>query len=634
MCGIAGIIGRAATEEELRTLATAQAHRGPDATGYFRNAHLGLTHLRLSIVDLDARSNQPMTKNNWTICFNGEIYNYKELKAQLVGRASFDTASDTEVVLEAWKAWGPSCLQKLRGMYAFALHDAASGMTFLVRDPFGIKPLFHLTLRDGAIAFASELKALEALARPQLTVSQTAVSASLLFAWVPESQCIWNEVSKLRPGHYLRIAANRQVADTAFWDFESLVSASRPVITDEREAVNHIEHVLLDSVQHHLIADVPVNAFLSGGLDSSLVVAMGRKHLDALDCYTIKFRDSDKKHESMPDDAMYAAKVAQYLDVRLNTIEVSPDVTSMLPRIVAALDEPIGDSAAINTLMICEASRANGVKVQLSGMGADELFGGYRKHYANLLAAKYRRLPAYLRTAVIKPLVGGMSVASNSGGRRLARWAKRFVEFADLPEHEAFLRSYTYYSLGELAELTRDHAQQIIAPVVRAHEHTFTHVAHLSLLERMCFTDAQWFMTGLNLTYTDRASMAASTEVRVPYIDKAVVTAAFQIESGLKVKGRSAKHILKRVAERWLPREIIYRPKSSFTMPLRAWVRHDLREMVDDYILSTNGLAGREHFDTAALRRLVDADRQGLADNAQRIWHLLTLEQWLRNHSL
>lgn len=634
MCGIAGIIGRAATDEELRTLASAQAHRGPDATGYFRNAHVGLTHLRLSIVDLDARSNQPMTKGNWTICFNGEIYNYKELKAELANRATFDTTSDTEVVLEAWRAWGPECLQKLRGMYAFALHDAAIGTTYLVRDPFGIKPLFHLTLPEGAVAFASELKALEALAGPQLTVNQTAVSASLLFAWVPEAQCIWNEVSKIQPGQYLSITASRHLTATTYWSLESLVSASRRVISDERDAVEHVESTLLDSVQHHLIADVPINAFLSGGLDSSLIVAMGRKHLDRLDCYTIKFRESDKKHEAMPDDAMYAAKVAQHLNVKLNTIEVSPDIASVLPRIVTALDEPIGDSAAINTLLICEASRSNGVKVQLSGMGADELFGGYRKHYANMLAAKYRKLPAYLRVNVIKPLTSRMSVASNSGGHRLARWSKRFVEFADLPEHAAFLRSYSYYSLDELAELTRDREQQIIAPVVRAHERTFAQARHLTLLDRMCFTDAQWFMTGLNLAYTDRASMAASTEVRVPYIDKHVVRAAFEVDSGLKLQGRNAKHILKRVAERWLPSEIIYRPKSPFTMPLRAWVRHDLREMVDEYVLSAKGLAGREHFDAHALRRLVNADREGQADNAQRIWHLLTLEQWFRNHRL
>jgi len=382
------------------------------------------------------------------------------------------------------------------------------------------------------------------------------------------------------------------------------------------------------------VADVPINAFLSGGLDSSLLVAMARKQLDRLDCYTIKFRDKDKKQEAMSDDAFYAAKVARNLNVHLNTIEVAPDVSSLLARIVHTLDEPIGDSAAINTQLICEAARDNGVKVLLSGMGADEMFGGYRRHLANLIAAKYRLLPSPLRDGVIAPLVRSLPVASNGGGFKLARWAKRFVEFASLAEHDAFVRSYTYYNPDELNALTGGLATQLMAPLMAAHKHTFDGVQKRSLLDRMCFTDVQWFMTGLNLTYSDRASMAASTELRVPFIDKEVLSTAFRIDSKLKIKGRTQKYILKKVAERWLPHDIIYRPKSSFTMPLRAWIKTELREMVNDYVLSRNGLAGRENFDEKSLHDIVKRDRDGIEDNAQRIWQLLTLEQWFRNKGI
>jgi len=634
MCGIAGVIGNNINGQELRAMAYVQSHRGPDHTGFFESSNVFLTHQRLSIVDLSARSNQPMSKEGLVIVFNGEIYNYREIKTELASSTRFVTTSDTEVVLEAWRRWGPDCLQKFHGMYAFAIYDTKSGDTFVVRDPFGIKPLFYLPLKNGNVAFASELKALEAAFRGQLTLNLTAVAASLHWAWIPEQICIWNEVRKLTPGHYLHFHANGHSSEFAFWRFDLLVASDLPLISDEHVAIDTIDKVLLDSVTQHLVADVPINAFLSGGLDSSLLVAMARKQLDHLDCYTIKFRDKDKQQEAMADDAYYADKVARTLNVRLNTIEVTPDVSSLLPRIVNALDEPIGDSAAINTLLICEAARNNGVKVLLSGMGADEMFGGYRKHLANLVASKYRLVPSVLRNKVIAPFVKQLPVASDADGFRLARWAKRFVEFASLPEHEAFLRSYSYYNPRELDALTGSQSFSLLAPLIAAHERTFATAPHRSLLDRMCFTDVQWFMTNLNLTYSDRASMAASTEVRVPFIDKEVMAAAFRIDSALKIKGRTQKYILKKVAERWLPKEIIYRPKSSFTMPLRSWIKNDLRSMVDDYVLSQQGLAGRDFFDAKSLRNIVELDRQGVEDNAQRIWQLLTLEQWFRNKGI
>lgn len=619
--------------EQLERMAASQAHRGPDHTGFLLDDEVAFTHQRLSIVDLDARSHQPMTKGSLTIVFNGEIYNFRELRAQLERDATFTTTSDTEVVLEAWRKWGPACLQKLRGMYALAIHDATMKETFIVRDPFGIKPLFYSPIAGGGLAFASELKTLEAHNAGRLSVNPEAVLASLLYVWIPENLCIWNEVHKLAPGHYLHVVRGGTFSLVRYWQPLDHIE-DQPSLVDESTAIDALERCLKSSVDAHLIADVPVNSFLSGGLDSSLIVAMAREELDTLDCYTIKFTEEAKKHEAMPDDAFYATKVANALKVKLNVIEVQPDITELLPKIVHHLDEPVGDSAAINTLLICEAAHANGVKVLLSGMGADELFGGYRKHLANQFAARYRILPSALRRSLIAPLVRRLPVASAKGGFRVARWARRFVDFADLNEADAFLRSYSYFSPDELAELAGSRSTAAIGRIVDHHHSLFTALAGRSLLDRMCYTDTQHFMTSLNLSYTDRASMAASTEVRVPFIDKEVMQVAFQISSKLKIKGRTAKYVLKKVAERWLPKEIIYRPKASFTMPLRAWIKSDLREIIDDYVLSPQGLAGRGLLDGKILREIVEADRAGKADNAQRIWQFLTLEQWLRNKNV
>jgi asparagine synthase (glutamine-hydrolysing) len=630
MCGIAGIVGASSTMAQLERMAESQAHRGPDHTGFLLDNEVAFTHQRLSIVDLDARSNQPMTKGPLTIVFNGEIYNFREIRKQLSGYATFDTTSDTEVVIEAWRKWGPECLPHFRGMYAFAIFDSKTKETFIARDPFGIKPLFYTPIPDGGLAFASELKTLEAYSADRFTLNSEAVNASMMYVWIPENLCIWKEVHKLAPGHFLHVRPNGAFSSIRYSQPLEHIQ-EEPNLVDEDLTVDALERCLKNSVDAHLVADVPINSFLSGGLDSSLIVAMAKQELDELDCYTIKFTDDARKHEAMTDDAFYASKVATALNVNLNVIEVQPDIMALLPKIVHHLDEPIGDSAAINTFLICDAARKNGVKVLLSGMGADELFGGYRKHFANQLAARYRILPSPLRRSIISPLVKRIPVASNSRGLRLARWGRRFVEFADLPEPDAFLRSYSYFNPEELIELAGPESRTSVEKIVEYHHSIFNSLPSRSLLDRMCYTDTQMFMTSLNLAYTDRASMAASTEVRVPFIDKEVARIAFQISSKLKIKGRTSKYILKKVAERWLPKDIIYRPKASFTMPLRAWMKTDLREAIDDYVLSSQGLAGRGLFDGDILRDIVEADRSGRADNAQRIWQFLTLEQWLRS---
>ena len=334
----------------------------------------------------------------------------------------------------------------------------------------------------------------------------------------------------------------------------------------------------------------------------------------------------------MPDDAVYARKMAAHLGIRLHEIEISPDVVDMLPRIVDVLDEPIGDPGAINTVLMCEAARTAGVKVLLSGMGADELFGGYRKHLACLLGARYQNLPETLRSRVIAPGVERLPVAAAGRGLRYSRWAKRFLSFAELEEEAAFRRSYTLYDPEQLDALLHPDLARDVRSVLDGHAGLYAAAdprGALDHVNRMCLTDARLFLPALNLTYTDRASMAASTEVRVPLVDIEVFDAAFSFTGGAKIRGRSQKVPLREAARQWLPDEVVDRPKASFGAPLRAWVTNDLGELIDDVLLGGT-LVADGFLRAEAVRTLVADQRSGRRDESKQLWQLLSMELWLR----
>ena len=629
MCGIVGTCDLSSGAGQLDAMSAAIAHRGPDADGTWRSSddagRVQLGHRRLSIIDLSAAANQPFVKDGLVLVFCGEIYNYRELRAELQATgSSFRTSSDTEVLLEAWRRWGPASLRRLRGMFAFALFDEQEGTLTLARDPFGIKPLFWMA-QDGGVAFASELKGLRPLLGGRPPIDSTAIVASLMYYWIPENHCVYQGVHKLPAGSWLQVGPDGRRRLELFFDPRAELGAP----SGRKVDVTELRAVLEDSVAAHLVADVPVSTFLSGGLDSSLLTVLATRHNRDIDSYTISFRPEDRRFEAMPDDLAYARKLAARHGIRLHEVEIAPDVADLLPRMVYALDEPIGDAAAINAYLICRAAREAGVKVLLSGMGADELFGGYRKHYAALLAARYRRLPGVLRHGIVAPAVDRLPVAGQRRGYRAARWAKRFVSFADLPEEAAFRRSYTHYDVGELQQLLDPELWPAVDQLVTEHAAVYNEGPAADQVNRMCYTDTRMFLTGLNLAYTDRASMAASTEVRVPYVDKEVAAAAFAIPGSAKIVGRERKAIIKQAAEAWLPREIVYRPKGLFSAPLRAWIRRDLTDMVEDLVaggtIVTSGLVDKQ-----MVRTMIDDDRRGAADRSKEIWQLLTLELWYR----
>jgi asparagine synthase (glutamine-hydrolysing) len=630
MCGIVGSYQQADGQKLVDIMTDRIAHRGPDAAGSWNHedervgVHLG--HRRLSIIDLSAAANQPMSKDGLTLVYNGELYNFKELRADLKARGvRFATESDTEVVLEAWRAWGPEGLRRFRGMFAFALADETTGDLVLARDPLGIKPLFYLPRGDGLV-FASELKALTAALGAELRIEPGAMVASMLYYWVPDQRCAIEGVRKFPPGSWGRIRPDGSFSVQHYWRIADVAHEAAGGLD---RVTADLGRVIKESVTAHLVSDVPVSSFLSGGLDSSIVTVLAHQAGQGIDAYTITFRPEDQRLEAMPDDAVYARKVASQFGIDLHEIEISPDIVSLLPRMVDVLDEPIGDPAAINTLLMCEAARERGVKVILSGMGADELFGGYRKHVACVMAGRYGRLPASARAGV-RFAVDRFPVSVGGRGLRYPRWAKRFLTFAELPEEPRFRRSYTLYDADELAALVSPDLAGHVDRVIEEHGEIYNDNSLSDEVNRMCLADARLFLAGLNLAYTDRASMAASVEVRVPFVDPVVARAAFSIDGSDKIRHRQGKLALKRAAESWLPREIVHRPKASFSAPLRAWVRNDLRQIIDD-VLVQGELAGSGMIRAGALRQLIQDEQAGRADRAKQIWQLLTLELWYRN---
>ncbi|CAL9336061.1 asparagine synthase (glutamine-hydrolyzing) [Streptomyces sp. enrichment culture] len=626
MCGIAGTYrwpdGKVLTDR----LTDALAHRGPDGSGRYSHGagdgevHLG--HRRLAIVDLSETGAQPMVRDGLVLTYNGELYNAPELREELAtAGVRFRGTSDTEVLLEAWRRWGTGCLPRLRGMFAFGVFDERTGELVLVRDQLGIKPLFLLRRGEGLV-FASELKALAHATGGSLEVDHAALVASLLYYWVPDSRCAVRGAEKLPPGTWLRCRPDGRVERGRYWNLKDVAAEARGGEPPDLAAV------VEESTRRHLLSDVPVATFLSGGLDSSYLTALAARDRPGISAYTIGFRAEDARFEAMPDDLRYARQVAERFGVDLHEIEIAPDVLDLLPRMTYHLDEPIGDPAAINTFLICSAAREAGVKVMLSGMGADELFAGYRKHLANLLALRYQRVPRPLRRGV-SAAVDRLPVATSRRGLRSVRFAKRFLSFAGLPEETAFRRSYTLYDRQELLALVDPDLAGTVDDVLTEHADVYRDNDLDDFVNRMCLADARMFLPGLNLAYTDRSSMAASTEVRVPYVDVDVVRAAFAVPGDRKIVGRQGKAVLKEAAASVLPREIVYRPKGLFSAPLRAWMSRDLaplvREVVDDGVLVRSGFLRRD-----ALRRLVAEDAAGQRDFSKHLWHVLTLEYWYR----
>lgn len=627
MCGIAGFINFDDGLSLAHVVNRLQAHRGPDHHGVWQQDNVTLAHQRLSIIDLSARSNQPFVKEGLVMIFNGEIYNYATLRADLESKhqTRFITSGDTEVVLEMYRVMGLACFEHFIGMFSFALYDIEKKSLLLARDHFGIKPMY-LYQQGNRFAFASELKSLTGLPGFRKEINFNSLVSAANYLWVPGNESIFQSVTKLPPGHFAFLNCGSKELEIEIRQYFSLKEEHAEL--SEEETIQQLRWHLEKTVERHMVADVPVSSFLSGGLDSSLISVLAKQRTNALSTFTIATQEKDKKIEKMPDDERYARSLAKQFGFDHTEVPIDAGVVDMLPSIVRILDEPLGDPAAINTFLICKRARERGVKVLLSGMGADEIFFGYRRQQATLLAARYQSLPSGVRK-LTRTTVNALPVRVGSHGVKITRWGKRFLDFADLPLEQSYRRSYSYYDDDGLGKLFNRGIQKEIGALNAQHASYFNERKDGDLINNICNTDIHLFMQGLNLTYTDRASMAASVEVRVPFIDREMIRFAMSIPGKYKYKKGEGKYILKKAAETILPNEIIYRPKASFGAPIRSWISNELRPMIDD-LLSESSIRRRGLFNYSFIKNMIDQDRKGTSDFAYQIYFLLTLEVWFK----
>jgi asparagine synthase (glutamine-hydrolysing) len=650
VCGIAGFQGGwGPTLAEA--MGEALAHRGPDGAGtaFFDEGggvRTGLAHRRLSIIDLSDEGRQPMSapcpacgcrgEGDLVLTFNGEIYNFRELRAELGARGhAFHSGTDSEVLLHLYAEEGPAMLGRLNGIFALAIRDGRprgrpagveAGDLFVARDPLGVKPLYHAELAEGYL-FASEIKAL--LRAPELPreLDAAALHQQLAYLWTPAPRTLLAAVRKLPPGEARIVRRGRVVRG---WRYYELPYAREPLRETEAGVAERVRDAVGVAVERQMVADVPVGAFLSGGLDSSAVVAMMRRARpeDTPTAYCIGFAGGEDTDGS-PADLPYAERVAAHLGVRLHALRVDAGIVDHLERMLWLLDEPQADPAPINALLISEQARRDGFKVLLSGAGGDDIFSGYRRHRALGMERALARFPAPLRRAL-----ASLSRRVPSGGTSvpLVRRAAKLLEHAHL-EGDRRLVAYLWWSgealrrglySPELAARTagEDAAEPLLESLSRIE-------GERAPLNRMLFLETKHFLADHNLNYTDRMGMAAGVEVRVPLLDLELVELAARVPPGMKQRGAEGKAVFKRAMEPLLPREVIYRPKTGFGAPLRQWLRTDLRERVED-TLSPAALRARGLFDPSAVRRLVEMDRGGRVDGAYTILALMCVELWCR----
>ena len=626
MCGIVGIWDsrgeRGIDGHVLRRMNESQRHRGPDETGTHFAPGIALGHKRLSIIDLKT-GQQPLFNEDGSvvIVFNGEIYNYRELIPELVALGHvFRTRSDTEVIVHAWESWGDRCVDRLRGMFAFALWDEGRQTLFLARDRLGVKPLFYAALPGGLWLFGSELKSLLAHGELQRELDPQAVEEYFALGYVPEPRTIYASARKLAPGHTLCLRRGQSAAEPrSYWDLRFTGDNTIPAGDAQLELTERIR----ESVGLRMISEVPLGAFLSGGVDSSAVVAMmaGQSAEPVITC-SISFDDPAY------DETRFAQQVADRYHTRHVVEHVNPDDFDLIDTLAALYDEPFADSSAIPTYRVCQLARRH-VTVALSGDAGDENMGGYRRY---LFQLHEERLRSLLPRGIRRPVFGAL-------GRLYPKldWAPRV--FRAKSTFQALARDSVDGYFHSISVFRDDLRRRLYSPEFkrRLAGYSASEVFHrhaqragtddpLALIQ---YIDLQTYLVGDINTKVDRASMAHALEVREPLMDHPLVEWLATLPSNLKVRGGEGKWILKKAMEPHLPHNIMYRPKMGFAVPLARWFRGPLRDRVHNAVLHGE-LARTGFFDRTCLQRLVDEHTSGRRDHSQPLWSLMMFEAFLR----
>ena len=640
MCGISGVVN-CGDRETLARMTHVQAHRGPDDSGLWERrfpdgTYVGLGSRRLAILDLSALGHMPMCNEDrslW-ITYNGEIYNFAELRRELESKGHrFTSHTDTEVVLRLYEQDGPDCVKRLNGMFAFAICDlrGSTPLLFVARDHFGVKPFYYF--HDAArFAFASEIKALLQIPGIDAELDAQSLHQYLTFLWVPDPKTMFRRILKLPAGHY-GILRNGEFAVTQYWDL-TFPSADPTYTRSEDDLTDEVRQRLRQSVEAQMVSDVPIGAFLSAGLDSSSIVAlMCGLTKQPVRTYTITFPKKYRVGESTLDDPEVATRLARHLGCENRRIVVEPDVVDLLPRLAWHMDEPTADPAIITAYLVCREARKQAT-VLLSGVGGDELFAGYRKHVAHYWAQAYRSVPSFVRGPA-ESMLGAMPSLRGTPMKGSLRLTKKMARSASLDPVDRFIANCTYLDEGQKSDLYAPEfrAEISVSDPASQHRAAFGRVDGADFLHQMLYLDSKIFMTSLNLTYNDKMSMASSVEVRVPFLDRELAEfVAWNVPPRLKLKGfwkPTTKYILRKAMADVLSREVLQQPKAGFAAPVDYWLAHDLKEMVDD-LLSSSQVRKRSLFRPEAVRHYVEEHRSGRRDWSMQLWQFLTLELWMQ----
>jgi len=621
MCGIAGFTRSVAPQGDralLKRMGEVMSHRGPDACGEYLDDSVGLSHRRLSILDLSPLGNQPMHSldGRMVIVFNGEIYNFLELRAELErGGVVFRSRTDTEVILAMYQRHGVDCLARLNGMFAFALYDKERRTLLLARDRIGKKPLYYYHAGGDRLAFGSEIKCLLALPGIPREVEPTAVADYLKYLYIPAPKTIYRSVYKLPPAHYLELEMGGEPRIAQYWDVAFNGTSDLTV----EEAEGKLLALLQDATASRMIADVPLGAFLSGGVDSSAVVAlMSRAAREPVKTCSIGF--ADKRHDETP----FAREVAGAFGTEHREYQVRERLTDTVTLLPRYFDEPFADSSALPTYHVSRLARQS-VTVALAGDGGDESFAGYSKYVTELKED-------LVRHAVPRPILSLVQGVSGAIPHRLARKAHSLSTSALCDPAAAYYRTNSFIGDALLSEL-------LAAPVRRAcsgydpGEYTrryYKRMAGADHVTAMLYTDLKTYLPGDILVKVDRMSMAHALEVRAPFLDYRVVEFAARLPSSWKIASGEKKIILKRIFAPLLPKSVFNRPKQGFTVPLENWFRNELRQLTEERLLGEPEMA--HYLEPAVVRRVWDEHLSGKADHGTLLWSLLMLSLWHREY--
>jgi asparagine synthase (glutamine-hydrolysing) len=625
VCGIAGIYSLndapLAVNGLLERMTTSLTHRGPDEFGYHRDAKAALGHRRLSIIDL-ASGQQPLYNEDHTVSvvFNGEIYNFEETRRQLIEYGhQFRTRSDTETIVHAYEEWGASCVERFRGMFAFAIRDERRDILFLARDRFGKKPIFY-AIYDGTFVFASEMKAILADPRFSRQIDQEALAAYFMLSYIPAPLTIFKGISKLLPGHTITIERGR-VQHRRYWNLVFKPDRRRR----EADLVDELRGRLNEAVRIRLMSEVPLGAFLSGGIDSSAVVAFMALSGDApVNTFTIGFSGDTGSYD---DERRYARMMSDRYGTRHHEFEVRPDLSGVIESIVRSFDEPFADDGAIPSYYVCQTARQH-VTVALSGLGGDEAFLGYERYLGFRLGQWFNRVPAPVRAGIIRPLVGWLP-EPRLGGLGVNH-VKRFVRAAVDDEALRYLGFVTKIAPDYRRRLFAGNGPAAAAAADAAQERFLSHYRQAPAddpLDRLLYCDIQTYLPDDILALTDRLSMCHSLEVRVPFLDHELFEFAATIPADLKMKWLQKKRLLKKSLAPLLPKPVLSHKKQGFVGPTSRWLKTDLRSQILD-VLSPQRLARHGMFDRTTVSRILSDHFDGRETNDILIWSLVVFQTW------